>query len=379
MGASSSRTCPNGVIEKIDPKPDEGYLRGVSISGAKECARCVFEIPPNISSSSVTISRERTVDTCPTGFSELATQCTKGSITLKKNVPENQAVGSKAILKPSIPLQFKFNGTTYNVPEMTLYHPCPFAIENVQADAVLVLVSDNAMRVMIPIQSGATEFDFLNSIASSLSSLRVDETTGQYLPVTVPTGHSWDLTKAVPVDKEGHVTTGYFLWKKVLYKQKVVEGSCVRRITWEPVSQEGGHPNYMMVETPMIVSQDTLANILGSLPAADAKHAEPPIPSEYVYKGRKCKTCKVDTAKLIEQINPQTDSTTLMTFLWFIGGIFGGLLLLAFTFWASGKIYTLINGPILTERYYIGLAVLAIVVSSGIAFGTLYGFIKLIY
>lgn len=367
MGGSVSRTnCPNGIIEKIDPKPTDGSQRGVTISGAKECARCVLEIPPNISSSTVKVSRTRILDTCPAQYVLNGTTCKAGTITLPKDPGTGLTSKNKITIKPSIPFQFTFNGTTHSVPELSLYHPCPFRIENIQADAALVLMNPT-IQIVIPIQTGATTSDFLSNIAANLRSILIDESTGQYLSIDVPTGSNWDLTKAIPVDKEGHASVGFFMWKKTIYKQKVTESKCVRRIGWEPV---GTTSNTILIETPMTVSQDTLAKIIAAVPSTESERAEEPVPPTYVYKGRQCKTCRVDTAELMAELTPEKDTSTLMTFLSSMAGIIGALLVLSFTFWASTKIYANIDQPILSQNYVRGVGLLIVLSIMGVIFAS---------
>ena len=371
MGGSSSKSsnCPNGILEKIDPKPTEGSQRGVTISGAKQCARCILEIPPNTSASSVKLSRTRIVDACPAGYTVDSTTCKAGTISLPKDPGTGLTAKNKIMITPSIPFQFKFNGTTYEVSQLSLYHPCPFRIENVQPDAVLVLLNQD-IQIIVPIKTGATTSDFLSEIAANLRSLFIDESTGNYRPIDVAVGSNFNLTKAIPVNEEGKVKSGFFMWKKTTYKQIVTESDCVRRIGWEPVTTPQAGFNTILLETPVTVSQDTLAKIIAAVPITDSERAEDPVPPLYVYKGAECPTCRINTAQLMSEMTVEKDTSTLMTFLWSMAGILGGILVLSFTLWLSTKVHANIDQPILSQNYARGVGVLIVLSVIGVIFAS---------
>ena len=137
---------------------------------------------------------------------------------------------TKLFIKPSIPFKVTFNGETYTVPIMTLFHPSPIRVENVQHDAMLTLgdpgegnqAKGNAATdavILIPLVgslNAGPSGDFLSKIARYLSAVtQPDPATGQYKTIDIPTGNDWDLSKMFPgspIEGATVVDTGYFIW-----------------------------------------------------------------------------------------------------------------------------------------------------------------------
>lgn len=137
---------------------------------------------------------------------------------------------TKLFIKPSIPFKVTFNGETYTISLMTLFHPSPVRVENVQHDAMLTLgdpspanrakgsASTDAV-ILIPLVGSLTpgpSGDFLSKIARYLSAVtQPDPATGQYNTVDIPTGNDWDLSKMFPGSPAEGVTVvdaGYYVW-----------------------------------------------------------------------------------------------------------------------------------------------------------------------
>jgi hypothetical protein len=137
---------------------------------------------------------------------------------------------TKLFIKPSIPFKVTFNGETYTISLMTLFHPSPVRLENVQHDAILTLGDPSPTNrakgsantdavILIPLVGSLNpgpSGEFLSKIARYLSAVtQPDPTTGQYNTVDIPTGNDWDLSKMFPGSPAEGVTVvdaGYYVW-----------------------------------------------------------------------------------------------------------------------------------------------------------------------
>jgi len=137
---------------------------------------------------------------------------------------------TKLFIKPSIPFKVTFNGETYTISLMTLFHPSPIRLENVQHDAILTLgdpAPGNRAKgngatdavILIPLVGSLNpgpSGDFLSKVTRYLSAvLQPDPASGQYNTVDIPTGNDWDLSKMFPgTPSEGAtvVDAGYYIW-----------------------------------------------------------------------------------------------------------------------------------------------------------------------
>jgi len=137
---------------------------------------------------------------------------------------------TKLFIKPSIPFKVTFNGETYTISLMTLFHPSPVRLENVQHDAMLTLgdpspgnrakgSANTDAVILIPLVGSLNpgpSGDFLSKIARYLSAVtQPDPATGQYNTVDIPTGNDWDLSKMFPGSPADGVTVvdaGYYVW-----------------------------------------------------------------------------------------------------------------------------------------------------------------------
>lgn len=204
---------------------------------------------------------------------------------------------TKLFLKPSIPFRITLNGTTTDVATMTLFHPSPLRIENVQHDAVLTLndVADSSANlvILIPLVGSVVPKEggrFISKIASYIPGvLQPNPATNQYEAVDVPTGSDWNLNTLFPgsaPDPETKqtmvVSSGFFTWKAA---PPVVEdgGKLIKnpspqadilRIGWKPATNAVG-PTFVMLQDPVEVNVFDLQTIR-MLPMTPSQDAMPP-------------------------------------------------------------------------------------------------------
>lgn len=175
------------VIAPAPPPPITNLAVGESGDGS----RTSLHIGQGISSSSVTIQRR----------------------SLRANATSDAfwSESTKLLIVPSIPFPMKFvtDAGTVDTPVsmMTLYHPCPLRIENVQYDAVLVLNDPSGLAydrvvVIIPLQGSIRSgrpAAFVGKIAPFLPGAVVPEKGKGSEPLPVATGNDWVLTDVLPV------------------------------------------------------------------------------------------------------------------------------------------------------------------------------------
>jgi hypothetical protein len=142
LSISSSEAC---FMDWKKCKVDKRKPKGYDIN--RQCATpCQFVIPANMSAATLKMYRMPY---------ELG--LTSES---RKTLP--LSFDKKLFLEPSMPFKLGFNGATYDIRQMVLYHPCPVRIENVQYDAVLQLGEanatggDNDLIVLIPLAASGS-------------------------------------------------------------------------------------------------------------------------------------------------------------------------------------------------------------------------------
>jgi hypothetical protein len=173
---------------------------------------------------------------------------------------------------------------------MTLYHPSPLRIENVQADAVLSLndPSDPTAKtiILIPLKTSNTPSEsvtFFNKIAKYLTTIASpDPVTGLYAETNIPTGNEWNIKNVFWLDEPGsdnvsNVTDAFYTWMGAgSYKRVEVSRSATEIIyDWEP---DGAQIRYFMLQTPVSISASDLSFLTMSLPATKAEEAIHSIP-----------------------------------------------------------------------------------------------------
>jgi hypothetical protein len=133
---------------------------------------------------------------------------------------------TKAFIKPSIPFEVEFLGKKHLMPVLTLMHPSPVRVENVQHDAMLTLGDPNdgnntGLVILVPLvgslMAGASG-QFIAKVARYLSGiLTPNPATGQYESIDIPTGSDWNLSSIFPgapgPDGKTYVTNpGFYVW-----------------------------------------------------------------------------------------------------------------------------------------------------------------------
>jgi len=203
---------------------------------------------------------------------------------------------TKLFLKPSIPFRITLNGTTADIATMTLFHPSPLRIENVQHDAVLTLndVADSSANlvVLIPLVGSAIPKEggrFISKIASYVPGvLQPNPATNQYESVDVPTGSDWNLTTLFPgvpdpaTKQTMVVNSGFFTWKASPPVVEYVKGTVknpspnadILQMGWKPATGVVG-PTFVMLETPIEINAFDLQTIR-MLPMTPSQEAMPP-------------------------------------------------------------------------------------------------------
>jgi len=360
MGGTSSKPPP---IVNVQPYPAAGdNVTGFSPDKqAGGCNNCSISIPPGVSTSSVRLTRGAADEGAITGAQcadlysdveklreskmsilDFKAKLRRGKyfratdnpayceqlrlppeisykITDYKSVVDNlgslQGVRSffvtdsgfsgstKVTITPNIPFRIKVNGREVNVPKMTIYHPSPIRIGNVQHDAVMTLndpADERASHViLIPIKSdpfGDRKATFFSNFAPYLSGLlEPDPEYGEFDPVDVPTGSTWNLTSLLPVKpnaqtKESEVVGGFYVWEgmpsyRLVLKSKTAQATAqgpqdVYTYGWEQTTKS---PMYIALETPVPISPSDLMAIR-RLPVTPADQALHPIKPNYLYK-----------------------------------------------------------------------------------------------
>lgn len=372
MGGGGSRPVVTVEEKPIPEDPYPTFAKGVEGVGqpAEGCSQCVLTIPPNISVSSVKISRPNetvTEEDCRrwgagadgingwvNGSTTLAAvrsklvnkgfytdpkdgQCKQLEVTkaglreidailagpalsrgdrgnlvvgkINPNIKEGKAFtmsegpsdsGSfssktKVTVLPIIPLRYSFNGQEVIVKKMTLYHPCPLRVNNIQYDAVLSLNdpmdSDTTTVMLIPIK-GESIADkrsrfFSNLVPSIASLLTPDPNTKKYESMDVPTGASWNLTTLLPTmgTPEGSVCTEpFYAWSAGTTNYEKYYSESQRRYKWKPI---GASISYIMMENPVPMNSMDLQT-LRRMPVTPPEEAIHPVSDKILYKAKEC-------------------------------------------------------------------------------------------
>ena len=350
MGGGGSKPAPAPtVVEQPPPagssersvvypeRPNAPRLDGLTRSLANDCApgRCVLRVVPGISSSSVRLSREfgvvsefqcqrydsdlNRVRNKQMSFQDFVRNLQAGkylrnlgngyceqvelpdpvasldqydegklrTIRIQKIESAGFSANTKARFTPSIPFKMMYGGQEFTVSTMTLYHPCPLRIENVQSDAVLSLndpsFGNPSHVVLIPLvgrNSSDPSVSFLEKIAPEIVTVSAeDPASGQYLTRDIPTGANWTLSKVFGISAGRgaalEVGNGYYQWTGMPALERVrKETPGTITYAWEPTGRPP--PKYIMLDTPVAMSPSDLATITQRLPITppeDAVHA----------------------------------------------------------------------------------------------------------
>lgn len=361
----------------IPGKPENPRTQGVSISEAQTCKQCDLEFTPGISTSSVNLTRTfGAVRTCSKFDTDLQKVKNKqmavrdfvGGIQggqylrplsdgfceevrfpdevvqkiatlddLNNNVDkltsarirqissEGFSADTKAVVKPSIPLNMSFNGTPFSVDTITVYHPAPLRVQDQQADAVISLNDPSAGEspyiVLIPIVSGnpsTPSAEFFGKIANQLSSVELpNPATGQYGTTDIQTGKNWGLSNLFPItgvqSGKSKVDAGFFVWEGLppFEKYLAIDTPSLKQYGWR--RKEGVKPvTYIMLEKPLPVSPNDLAALIRSLPVTDWKEAIHEVFSAgkgVVYKQGPATACAIPTREHMENNHMITEES----------------------------------------------------------------------
>ena len=239
---------------------------------------------------------------------------------LKMTVGGGYSSLTKLFIKPSVPFNIRLNGITETVETMTLFHPAPLRVENVQYDAVLTLndTADTTKKLvaLIPLKGSLKPGEggrFLAKIASHIPGiLRPNPATNQYESIDVPTGNDWDLSRMFPgkpdaATKQTATTDGFFTWNAVppverYLKRKQVFGNAIPvadtyEYGWRPVPGATS-PMYVMLQNPIEVNVFDLQTIR-MLPVTPTEDAMPPplLPTVTYTPPTQCKSNALLTGK----------------------------------------------------------------------------------
>lgn len=227
---------------------------------------------------------------------------------------------TKLFIKPAIPFNVSFNGQTITVSVMTIFHPCPIRIENVQADAVLTLGDAGDQNViMIPLEgslASGSSGSFISKIASYIPGvLMPSPATGQYEAIDIPTGRDWDLSKVFPGSPNGEKTVvdvPYYVWNATppleLYLRETVQSPVwlpnIEKYGWRPATTQPTG-KFIMLEKAVPVNTFDLQTIR-MLPATPPEEAiPPPYMKSIIYKSAaKCDAGRERFTEKMDECDP---------------------------------------------------------------------------
>jgi hypothetical protein len=209
---------------------------------------------------------------------------------------------TKAFIKPSIPFEVEFNSKPHKINVLTLMHPSPIRVENVQHDAMLTLGdpgegNNDGLVILVPLVGSLTagaSGAFIAKIARYMSGiLTPNPATGQYESIDIPTGSDWKLSSIFPgAPGEGGKTfvksPGYYVWSgqppldlkliRTDVKRDRIFGIWERGNTDNYAWSETGNPGirYVMLSQPVQVNSMDLQTIL-MLPSTPITEAVSPM------------------------------------------------------------------------------------------------------
>jgi hypothetical protein len=219
---------------------------------------------------------------------------------------------TKVFIRPSIPFNLAFNGQALRISTMTLFHPSPIRIENIQHDAVLTLgdMDTSDFIILIPLAGVSIPKEqarFIGKIASYIPGvLQQNPASGLYPRIDVPTGNDWNLSTIFPGTPSGGqniADVGYYVWNAMppleRYLKRTIRGDFLRPDThvygWRPVGVTG--KKFLMLSKPIEISAFDLQTIR-MLPITPPEKAIPvPYLDSLVYNpSTKCNTTTAASA-----------------------------------------------------------------------------------
>jgi hypothetical protein len=236
---------------------------------------------------------------------------TKARMPVIQRVADSGGYSSitKAFIKPSIPFEIEFNSKPHKISVLTLMHPSPIRMENIQHDAMLTLGdpsegNNDGLVILVPLVGSLTPGDsgaFIAKIARYMSGiLTPNPATGQYEAVDIPTGSDWKLSSIFPgAPGEGGKTfvkyPGYYVWSgqpplELTFDRKEVNNAKVGIwglpdtdfYSWKPKGVAG--IRYVMLSEPVQVSSMDLQTILMLPPTPITEAVSPIVKSTLTYR-----------------------------------------------------------------------------------------------
>jgi hypothetical protein len=208
----------------------------------------------------------------------------------------NFSSNTKLSITPIIPFKYAFNGQEVVVKRLTLYHPCPLRVNNVQYDAVLSLNdamdADTTSVLLIPIKGesfAGKQARFFSNLVPYISALLTpDPNTGEYASQDVPTGASWNLTTLLPVlgtsKGENICTEPFYIWTSGSTQYQKVYSPIERKYIWKPT---GPQISYIMMENPVPMNSMDLQT-LRRMPLTPPEQAIHPVGGDIFYQPKQC-------------------------------------------------------------------------------------------
>jgi hypothetical protein len=234
------------------------------------------------------------------------------------------ASNKKLFIVPDKPFNITYDGVDHAIRKMTIYRPCPYRIENVQADAVLSLNdfsdSEATFVALIPLSAQlryGKPGEFVERVMQNVNGFVPNEETNQYEPLTIPVGHDWQLTNVLeatqdPAPKKtlanpepdqstpNTVTGGFFTWQNKRYEEHeasraTVTGADGKRetvINYEWREIPGESVRTVLFEKPAGISYltSTYLQLLAYAPSSESAPSLPH-PDKIAYRKAKCTTC----------------------------------------------------------------------------------------
>jgi hypothetical protein len=266
------------------------------------------------------------------------------------------ASDKKLFIIPDKPFNITYDGVDHAIRKMTIYRPCPYRIENVQADAVLSLNDYSDVEAtfvaLIPLSAQVRygkPGDFVGRVMQNVNGFVPNEETNQFHPLTIPVGHDWQLTNVLeatqdPAPKKevdpkqptpNTVTGAFFTWTTKRYEESEVSRNTITgadgkketliKYDWKEVA--GKSIRTVLFEKPAGISYltSTYLQLLEYAPSADSAPGLP-LPKEIAYRKAKCTTCESgfrdnyeDVEAVLQQskdlLDPKTLAFMISTFL----------------------------------------------------------------
>ena len=208
---------------------------------------------------------------------------------------------TKAFIKPSIPFEVEFNSRPHKISVLTLMHPSPIRMENIQHDAMLTLGdpsegNNDGLVILVPLVGSLTAGEsgaFIAKITRYMSGiLNPNPASGQYESIDIPTGSDWKLSSIFPGapgagGKTFVKSPGYYVWSgqpplELTFDRKEVNNARqgifglpdTDFYSWKPMGVPG--IRYIMLSEPVQVNSMDLQTIL-MLPNTPITEAISPI------------------------------------------------------------------------------------------------------